>query len=43
LGERRPVVMAAIAGGTLGAIYGVFELAFGIRLPGSMLMQALVD
>jgi hypothetical protein len=43
LGERRPVVIAAIAAGTLGAIYGVFELAFGIRLPGSMLMQALAN
>jgi hypothetical protein len=41
LGERRPAVMTAIAVGTLGAIYGVFELAFGIRLPGSMLIQVL--
>jgi tripartite tricarboxylate transporter TctB family protein len=41
LGERRPMVMALIAGGTLGAIYLVFEAGFGIRLPGGLLMQAL--
>jgi putative tricarboxylic transport membrane protein len=41
LGERRPMVMALIAGGTLGAIYLVFEAGFGIHLPGSLLMQAL--
>jgi hypothetical protein len=38
LGERRPLVIAAIAGGTLGAIYLVFEVGFSIHLPGSMLL-----
>jgi hypothetical protein len=41
LGERRPAVMALITGGTLGAIYLVFEVGFGIHLPGSLLMQML--
>jgi len=41
LGERRPLVMAAIAGGTLGAIYLVFEIGFSIHLPGSMLLPLL--
>ncbi len=41
LGERRPLVMAAIAGGTLGTIYLVFEVGFSIRLPGSMLLPLL--
>ena len=42
LGERRPLVMAAITGGTLGTIYGVFELGFSIHLPGSLLLPLLV-
>ncbi len=41
LGERRPAVIGVIAGGTLGAIYLVFEMGFSIRLPGSLLLQAL--
>jgi hypothetical protein len=41
LGERRPAVIGVIGGGTLGAIYLVFEMGFGIRLPGSLLLQAL--
>jgi hypothetical protein len=41
LGERRPALVIAITGGTLGAIYLVFEIGFGIRLPGSLLVQAL--
>jgi hypothetical protein len=39
LGERRAILIAAITAGTLGAIYLVFEAGFGIRLPGSLLMQ----
>lgn len=42
LGERRPLVIAAIAGGTLGAIYLVFEIGFSIHLPGSMLLPLLL-
>jgi hypothetical protein len=42
LGERRPLVIAAIAGGTLGAIYLVFEVGFSIHLPGSLLLPLLV-
>jgi hypothetical protein len=41
LGERRPVLVILITAGTLGAIYLVFEIGFGIRLPGSMLLEAL--
>jgi hypothetical protein len=41
LGERRPMVMALIAGGTLGAIYLVFEIGFAIHLPGSLLLPLL--
>jgi hypothetical protein len=39
LGERRPLMITAIAAGTLGAIYLVFEVGFSIRLPGSMLLS----
>jgi Tripartite tricarboxylate transporter TctB family len=39
LGERRPVVVVSITATTLGSIYLVFEVGFGIRLPGSLLMQ----
>ena len=39
LGERRALVVVAITAGTLGAIYLVFEMGFGIRLPGSLLLQ----
>jgi hypothetical protein len=42
LGERRPLVMAAITGGTLGAIYLIFEIGFSIHLPGSMLLPLLL-
>ena len=42
LGERRPLVMAGIVGGTLGTIYLIFEVGFSIRLPGSMLLPLLV-
>jgi putative tricarboxylic transport membrane protein len=41
LGERRWALVAAITVGTLGTIYLVFELGFGIRLPGSLLLQML--
>jgi putative tricarboxylic transport membrane protein len=41
LGERRAAVVAAITVGTLGTIYLVFEKGFGIRLPGSLLLQML--
>jgi Tripartite tricarboxylate transporter TctB family len=43
LGERRPVIVLSITATTLGAIYLVFELGFGIRLPGSLLMQTFAS
>jgi tripartite tricarboxylate transporter TctB family protein len=43
LGERRPVIVVSITASTLGAIYLVFEVGFGIRLPGSLLMQAFAS
>jgi hypothetical protein len=42
LGERRPVIVVSIMAATLGSIYLVFEAGFGIRLPGSLLMQMVV-
>jgi hypothetical protein len=42
LGERRPLVIAGIAGGTLGTIYLIFEVGFSIHLPGSMLLPLLL-
>ena len=41
LGERRPLLIALLAAGTLGAIYVVFVFGFGIRLPGGLLAQAV--
>jgi hypothetical protein len=41
LGERRPALVAGTTVGTLGAIYLVFEVGFGIRLPGSLLLEML--
>jgi putative tricarboxylic transport membrane protein len=41
LGERRLPLVAAITVVTLGTIYLVFELGFGIRLPGSLLLPML--
>jgi hypothetical protein len=41
LGERRWALVAAITVGTLGTIYLIFEMGFGIRLPGSLLLQML--
>ena len=43
LGERRPVIVVSITATTLGAIYLVFEAEFGIRLPGSLLMQTFLS
>lgn len=41
LGERRPLIVAVLTVGTVGAIYLVFEVAFNIHLPGSLLLQFL--
>jgi hypothetical protein len=43
LGERRAVIVLSITATTLGAIYLVFEVGFGIRLPGSLLMQTFLS
>lgn len=41
LGERRPAFVGGITVGTLGAIYLIFEIGFGIRLPGSLLLEMI--
>jgi putative tricarboxylic transport membrane protein len=43
LGERRPAMVSMITIGTVGAIYLVFEVAFNIRLPGSLLLQMMTN
>jgi hypothetical protein len=41
LGERRPLLIAAITAGTLLSIYLVFEFSFSIRMPAGLLLSWL--
>lgn len=41
LGERRPPVMIGLTALTLGLIYVLFDLSFGIRMPGSAVFEFL--
>lgn len=41
LGERRPIIMGGLTVLTLGLIYVLFDLSFGIRMPGSAVFEVL--
>lgn len=41
LGERKPLVLVGLTALTLFVIYAVFELIFSIRMPGSLIFDAL--